>query len=116
MDHLEQELNDIRSDLDNQQKQIDMIGDKTNEIHDAIVGNRLFPSTGLAYQIKIVQDNIHFLTKQYTMLEKAMEDRFNKIDLQRADSNMKVNIMWTLIGACGMTVILFLLNYILTKK
>lgn len=88
---------------------IEELEGKIDDLHDAIVGAKLTPGTGLMGRIIILEKNIEFLSMKFSELE-------NRIKLEKESTKVKLGIIWYLAGTVTSGIILYLINVALKVK
>lgn len=113
MEPIEQELSEIRADIEDQNKKIKQIYETAKDTYDAVVGTKLLPSTGVIYRMQVMENNISTITQSVNRLEKTFNDQIAADKVIMAGRTVKLNILWAMAGAGCLAVVGFLFNEIL---
>lgn len=73
-------------------------------VHDAIVGNSLAQDGGMIQRLKNAESQIE-----------ALESRLQDAEKKQIKYNVQTVVMWTSLGAVGMAVFVFLIEYVFRK-
>jgi hypothetical protein len=115
MEPIEEELNEMRKDIEMLGEANEEVKISLREIHDAIVGTRLVRNSGLIFRLEMVERNITTISTSLNRLEKQFEDQIKSIILDKTKSTVKLNILWYLLGTVTSGMVLFIISKLTTK-
>lgn len=108
MDNLKREVSDVGEKFDELSENVKGMADTVNEISFALMGNKFTKDGGIIG--KIIQ-----MDAEIKLNYKTLEGRVEALEKKENRNDVYVKILWTVVGAVGMSVLYMVLNIIFKK-